>query len=134
MGQLPHGRILGLYESGQIDCVVLATLHEGIAVSLIEAMSYGIPVVSTATGGNPELLSGGCGMMVPPRDPDGFAQAVVRVLSEPAFAARLVRSARARVEDDFAVERTVDQLHALFSGSSPRTSGADCNLYTPVAH
>lgn len=61
-GHVPHSELLSLYKSRQVDLVVLPSLdlgnglHEGIPVSLMEAMAYGIPVISTNTGGIPELL------------------------------------------------------------------------------
>ena len=62
LGTVPHAELLGLYRERAVDCVVLpsvdlgAGVHEGLSVALIEAMAYGIPVISTTTGGLPELL------------------------------------------------------------------------------
>ena len=67
MGQVQHAGLLQLYQACNIDMVVLPTLHEGIPVCLMEAMAYGVPVISTATGGIPELLRDGAGIIVPPR-------------------------------------------------------------------
>jgi glycosyltransferase involved in cell wall biosynthesis len=53
LGQLPHQSLLNLYENGAIACVVLASDLEGIPVSLMEAMSYSVPVVATNVGGMP---------------------------------------------------------------------------------
>ncbi len=74
-GAKPHERLLELYRNREIDCVVLPSIvtekgeYEGIPVSLIEAMSYKIPVVSTNTGGIPELLEGGAGIIVEQKNP-----------------------------------------------------------------
>ena len=66
-GHLANKELLNIYASGQADIVVLPSrdlgggVHEGIPVSLMEAMAYKIPVISTKTGGIPELLEDGAG-------------------------------------------------------------------------
>lgn len=61
-GHVPHSKLLEWYQSGNVSLVILPSqdlgdgLHEGIPVSLMEAMSFQIPVISTRTGGIPELL------------------------------------------------------------------------------
>ena len=73
-----------MYREGRVGMVVLPSvdlgnnLHEGIPVALIEAMSYNIPVVGTHTGGIPELLEGGAGLIVPDKDPAALADAIER--------------------------------------------------------
>ncbi|MCT7655671.1 glycosyltransferase [Oceanimonas sp. NS1] len=82
-GHVPHSVIMGWYKSRHVDIVVLPSqdlgggLHEGIPVSLMEAMAYKIPVVSTMTGGIPELLvkdnNDLYGDLVSPTDHEGLA-------------------------------------------------------------
>src|SRR5690606_27501786 len=74
LGRLDHSELLKFYRENQVDLVCLASLelglglHEGIPVALIEAMSYGIPVVATSSGGIGELLADGAGLLVEPQD------------------------------------------------------------------
>jgi len=120
LGQLPHLELLDLYSQGKIAIVVLPSidlgngLHEGIPVSLIEAMAHGIPVISTVTGGIPELLGGGAGLLVPPKDPVTLADAIERLVKDPKLRKRLGEAGRKRVEDSFAVERVVAELVRRF--------------------
>ena len=107
-----------------MHAVVLASDAEGIPVSLMEAMSYEIPVIATNVGGNPELLSGGCGMMVPPRNPDALADAIAQVLGDPRLAASLASAGRARVEAEFDVVGNTAALAALFAESVPARRAA----------
>ena len=58
-------------------------------MALIEAMAYGVPVIATRTGGMPELLEGGAGVLVPPADSDALADALERVLGSPELRAEL---------------------------------------------
>lgn len=66
------------------DVSALTSLSEGLSITLLESMQHGIPVVATAVGGNPELVSDGItGYLVPPRDPAAFADRVCALLSDP---------------------------------------------------
>lgn len=117
-GQVPHERILEWYHNREVDAVVLPSVdlgeheHEGIPVALMEAMAYGIPVVSTATGGVPELIEKGAGLMVDPEDPEALAAALQQLIVDPALRSHVGMAGRRRIESDFAVERTTAELLA----------------------
>jgi colanic acid/amylovoran biosynthesis glycosyltransferase len=119
LGQVPHERIAGWYRDLEVDAVVLPSidlgdhLHEGIPVALMEAMAHGIPVVSTDTGGIPELLGEGAGVMVPARDPEALAAALENLVRDPDLRLRLGIAGRRRVEEGFAIERTTGALAAF---------------------
>lgn len=114
LDQLPHLELLDLYSQGKIAIVVLPSLHEGIPVSLIEAMAYGVPVISTVVGGTPELLEGGAGLLVPPKDSGALADAIERLVKDPELRKRLGEAGRKRVEDGFALESVVAKLVRRF--------------------
>ena len=130
LGQLSHSEILAMYREGRVGMVVLPSvdlghnLHEGIPVALIEAMSYGIPVVGTQTGGIPELLEGGAGLIVPDKDPAALADAIERYVRDPVFAAEVARKGRQRICESFNVTTVVSQLleRILPPQSSPQSS------------
>jgi glycosyltransferase involved in cell wall biosynthesis len=64
-----------------LDMLVISSRNEGTPVSIIEAMAAGVPVVSTAVGGVPDLLRGGeLGMLVPPDDPEALAETIIAAL------------------------------------------------------
>jgi glycosyltransferase involved in cell wall biosynthesis len=113
-GHVPRADLLEWLAGGKVDIVVLPSDSEGVPVSLIEALAYGVPAVASDVGGVSELLGGGCGELVPPRDPAALAGAVERVLASPELRAAYARAGRARVEEQFAVERVVERLRALF--------------------
>ncbi len=110
LGQVEHAKLLEMFRQAAVDAVVLPTLHEGIPAALIEPMGYGIPVISTDVGGIPELLEGGAGIMVPPRDPAALAEAVRRLFADPALRRQLVETGRQRVAEGWATRNVVSRL------------------------
>jgi colanic acid/amylovoran biosynthesis glycosyltransferase len=120
LGMLPHQRLMELYRRGEVHIVALPSVdlgggeHEGVPVSLMEAMSYRIPVVSTTTGGIPELLGGGAGVMVPPADPTALAEAIGRLIQDPELREQLGDAGRKRMEESFSLEKVADELIARF--------------------
>jgi glycosyltransferase involved in cell wall biosynthesis len=73
--------------------------QDGLPVSLVEAMAVGVPVVTTATAGIPELVEDGVsGVLVAPDDPAALAAALARVLRDPALRRDLAAGGRAVAE------------------------------------
>ncbi|MFC3859776.1 glycosyltransferase family 4 protein [Deinococcus antarcticus] len=120
LGQLPHEDLLGLYRRGEVDAVVLPSvdlgggLHEGIPVSLIEAMAHGVPVISTLTGGIPELLGNGAGVLVPPASPEALADAVASLIRSTELRAQYGTAGQRRVYESFDVRQMVVNLERVF--------------------
>ena len=121
LGLVPHEKLLERLQTGVWDILVLPSIvtgsgeKEGIPVALIEAMSCRVPVVSTATGGIPELFERvDEALLVPPKDPAALAQAIERVAGDPALRERLVELGSRRVEDSFAVEQVTEELVKRF--------------------
>jgi len=118
-GRMPHDRVLQLLQSG-ISVLVHPSIetgdgeNEGIPVSLMGAMAAGIPVISTTTGGIPELLEGGAGILVPPEDSKALADAIETIMNDPASAAELGLRGRKKVESYFSLSAVVKQLTELF--------------------
>jgi colanic acid/amylovoran biosynthesis glycosyltransferase len=126
LGTLPHAALLRLYREGRVDCVILPSLdlgdglHEGISVALIEAMAHGVPVIATRTGGLPELLADGAGLLVPPADSGALADELERVLGSPALRTELARAGRRRIEEEFDVAAIAGELARRFAGEPAR--------------
>lgn len=124
LGTVPHAELLRLYRERQVDCVVLPSvdlgggLHEGISVALVEAMAHGVPAIATRSGGLPELLDGGAGVLVPPADAGALADALERVLGSATLRAELARAGRRRVEEEFDVVAITRELARRFAGET----------------
>jgi len=88
---------------------------EGIPVAILEAMSYRVPVVSTMTGGIPELFEGvDDALLLPPRDPAALADAIELLIKDPGLRERLMEAGRRRVEKSFDIEKVAAQLAERF--------------------
>jgi glycosyltransferase involved in cell wall biosynthesis len=97
-----------------LDIQVFASLWEGTPLTLFEAMSMGLPIVSTAVDGLAEVLrQRENGLLVPPRDPEALAAAMLELVDNPAYAAEL--GARAQQESRrYDVCRTVRDLESIY--------------------
>lgn len=118
LGYVRNAEILEWLEAGCVDVVALPSDWEGIPVSLIEALAYGVPAVASDVGGVAELVGDGCGLLVAAGDPMALADGIRRLLGSPQLREAVARAGRARVEHEFAVERVVSQLRELFGFTS----------------
>jgi len=105
-----------------MDVFVLPSNAEGMSNALLEAMAARRPVVATAVGGTHEVLDGGAGVLVPPGDPGRLASEIMKLLADPARAARLGEAARRRVEQRFDARAMAQQLEALYAERLARSA------------
>lgn len=118
LGHQPRDRVSALM--GETDLLVLPSVitrsgkREGIPVALMEALASELPVVATAISGIPELVvHDQTGLLVPERDANALARALLRLLSEPELGLRLGRAGRERVLSEFTLAGNTATLHAL---------------------
>ncbi len=96
------------------DLFVLSSDWEGTPLAVMEAMAAGLPVVATAVGGVPELVSEGeTGLLAPAGDMQAFAGALSRLAAEPGMCAAMAGAARIRSQK-FSVETMVAEYASLF--------------------
>ncbi len=97
---LSHAETLDVLRKA--DLFALASFAEGIPVALMEAMSIGIPCVSTTIAGIPELIrSGQEGLLVAPGNVSALAEAIASLAADPALRKRLGASGRQRILTDY---------------------------------
>jgi len=95
--RVPNEEIPGALDAATV--LVLPSRSEGLGRIVVEALCRGRPVVATRVGGITDLVRDGeNGLLVPPRDPAGLADALVRVLTDRVLAERLAAGARPSVE------------------------------------
>lgn len=93
-----------------LDVFVISSYLEGLCTSILDAQSYGVPVVATNTGGIPEIIYNGInGLLVPPRNPQALAEAIIRLLKNKALASQLADKAQETVKNfdkEIMIEKT----------------------------
>lgn len=88
-----------------VSLVVCPSRTEGFGLTCLEAMSSGCPVVATSAGAWPEVITEGRdGYVVPCRDPEALAEAVLRITGDPERLAEMGRNAREKVASGFRIE------------------------------
>jgi len=92
-GYVPHHRREQLYADARV--VVLPSLDEGFGLPALEAMSAGVPVVVSDRGSLPEVVADAA-VIVGADDPDALANACVRIVTDPSYAADRARAGMAR--------------------------------------
>ncbi|MCB0132026.1 MAG: glycosyltransferase [Caldilineaceae bacterium] len=98
----------------QLDLMVSASLWEGLPTVLLEAMAADVPVVATHVSGSSELVTDGeTGWLVPARDPDQLAAAILATLADPQRATAMAAAARARA-GQFTIQHTARQYENLY--------------------
>jgi glycosyltransferase involved in cell wall biosynthesis len=103
---------------------LLPSYAEGMPMALLEAMSWGMPVVATPVGGIPQLVQHEVnGMLVAPGDVDGLAASIARLLEDMPLRVRIGAAARATVEAGFSLDEAVARLSGIYDrfGLAART-------------
>lgn len=86
-GHVPNTSVFEHYESHPVDVFLNCSVSEGVPVSIMEAISAGIPVVATHVGGTPEIVQPLCGALIDPSStPAQIADAVQQLLADPGSA------------------------------------------------
>jgi glycosyltransferase involved in cell wall biosynthesis len=98
------------------DAYVMSSSWEGMPMVLLEASATGLPIVATDVGGNREVvLDGITGFLVPPRNPEALAEAMLRMMDLPEEKRReMGKAARQHIEKNFSLDRIVDMWEALY--------------------
>ena len=98
-----------------LDMLIHPASAEGMGVAVLEAASAAIPVIAFAAGGIREaVVHGETGLLVPPADIVGLADAIRTLLDDPELARRYGVAARRRMETRFSVDDQVDAHLALY--------------------
>jgi glycosyltransferase involved in cell wall biosynthesis len=99
-----------------IDTFVLSSNWEGLATTLLEAMMYRRPVVSTNVGGISEAIDDGVnGFLVPPKSAGVLADRLLRVAGDHNLAETMVENAARSLEERFGQTRFLEQVDQLYS-------------------
>ncbi|MDL2294050.1 glycosyltransferase family 4 protein [Ruminococcaceae bacterium OttesenSCG-928-D13] len=108
-GALPYAESLGLMKQADIFC--LPSYSEGFSTTILEAAALAACIVTTRTGGSPELIQNGeSGILLDGHDPASIEKALLRCAESPALRAGMGAKARAAVQARFTWQRTAEKL------------------------
>ncbi len=94
---------------------VSSSRTEGVSLTLLEASAVGLPIVTTAVGGNPEIVEEGqTGRLVPSEDPIALASAIIDMCNNRSQWSEMGRLGRERIEQHFEISRMVRDYETLY--------------------
>jgi glycosyltransferase involved in cell wall biosynthesis len=97
------------------DLYVSASLWEGLSVAVLEGMAAGLPVVATAVGESPRMITPEIGRVVEPKDVDGLANAMLEYLCDPELGRSTGERARVFIRENYNPERWFENFTALYT-------------------
>jgi len=123
-GPMSQADLLPEYQRADVFCLPCRILddgdRDGIPNVIVEAMACGLPVVTTAISGIPELITDGVdGLLVQPDDPAALVAALERLRNDPALARRLGDAGARTVRERFDGDVLARQLAGLFQAEQP---------------
>ena len=99
-----------------IDIFISPTLYESFGITLIEAQACRKPVVASDVGSVPEIIKNGeTGILVPPRDADAIAEAVIRLIRDKELAKKLGEAGFESVRENYTIEKTMEKIERLYA-------------------
>jgi glycosyltransferase involved in cell wall biosynthesis len=114
IGEQPHREVFNWLKSA--DLFVLPSYHEGLPNAILEAMSCGLPVVSTKIGGIPEIVEdGNTGILVNPKDSDALANAIVYLIENDELARNMGKTGRDKVEQKFSWQQNAKEIVQIYN-------------------
>ena len=101
-----------------MDVFVFYSMQEGLGLSLMEAMGYGIPCIATDVGGIPSLVKNHkTGILVPPGDSCALADAIRRLINDREFARELAGRGAEFVKKNFSLDKMTDEVLNVYEKS-----------------
>jgi L-malate glycosyltransferase len=100
------------------DVFVNSSEFEGVSLTILEGMAACLPVVATAVGGSPEIVSTETGVLVPARTPAALASALLALASDPERRRGLGGHGRRVAEERFSLDRMIQQYLAVYRGEA----------------
>lgn len=115
-GNVPRHELTAYYNMADIFAMPSVRLPaDGLNVAVVEAMSCGLPVVASDVGGNPLVVTDGDnGLLVGEGQDQALAQAINRLLADPALRLAMGRRSRQRVLEEFSWDRLAAEYDRLF--------------------
>ncbi len=117
LGKVEHDKIIGYLQES--DLFVLNTNYEGLSHAILEAMDAGTPVITTAVGGNPEIIDNGKdGLLVSYNNKEELFEAAVKILTNDDFKKSLIENAKEKLEKFNWEQNIKETIKVMYEKSS----------------
>ncbi|WP_229591448.1 glycosyltransferase [Pseudodesulfovibrio sediminis] len=116
-GAVSDSQLRQYYKQASLFCLPSVDRSEAFGVVLLEAMRYGLPLISTAIPGSGAAwvnMDGHTGIVVPPASPSALAQAIKDMLHNTQRTEEMGKAARARLEETFTIQAVAQSFQALY--------------------
>lgn len=105
--------IATFYET--LDLYINTSLHEGLPMSILEAMAYGLPIIANNSGGLPEIVENGLhGYLIDERNPKMFAQKCIQLFNDKELTRKMGIASRERIINEFSVQRMAEKYYKVY--------------------
>ncbi len=105
-GFTPNIEILNFYSKNNVRCFINVSSTEGIPVSIMEAQSFGIPIIATSVGGIPEIVNANTGILLNPNPtPDQIAAAIKYLIENPEVSNKMSIESKKNWFDNFNADK-----------------------------
>jgi L-malate glycosyltransferase len=107
----------------ELNLYISTSLHEGIPLSVLEAMAHGLPIVASKVGGLSEIITDGIeGYLVESRKPEAFAEKCLILNKNIKLRQKMGMAARDRVINYFSLEKMAENYFQLYMNTKPATA------------
>lgn len=114
-GFVDETELIEYYKSSDVVVLPSTTVQEGFGMVLIEGNACGKPVIGTKIGGIQYVIKDGeTGLLVPPKNPDALAGAIIKLLNDEDLAKMMGGNGRRLVEERYTWKRTVEMTEAVY--------------------
>lgn len=100
-----------------VDIATLCSLSEGISLTILEAMSTGLPTIVTDVGGNHTIIKDGVnGFLIESNDIESYVARLVELINSPTLRGKIGRNARNHITSDWSLEKMAESYEELYRG------------------
>lgn len=120
-GAVSDDELRRLLQQATIFCLPSVDRGEAFGVTLLEAMRYGLPLISTAIPGSGTgwvNRNGVTGMVVPPASPEALASAITTMINDPEMLERYEKAAKRILEEDFNISAVAESINRIYAACS----------------
>ena len=113
LGSLPRNKVFEEYEKSHI--FVLTSNWEGFPRSILEAMSFSLPIIATDVGGVKESVTSDCGFIIPKDGKEELKEALTLLLNDTSLINFLGKKSRERVENNFSLDKMIIKTKEVYT-------------------